>query len=79
MAPTITTEQRRRRLALRHRLAASQRSDSVLDIATSLVALHSSDPATVHLSATTRMVNPAISAVEDTLYDDRSVGVERSG
>ena len=40
---------------------------------TALVALHSTDPVTVHLSAMVRMVHPSVAAVERALYDDRSV------
>lgn len=42
-------------------------------IADDLVALHSSDPATVFLSAAVRMAHPSIDAVERALYQDRSV------
>ena len=73
MVHTITTEERRRRVATRHRLATAVRTDSVLEIAESLIALHSSDPATVHLSAATRMTNPSIKAVEDALYEERTI------
>ena len=58
---------------MRHRLAAPHRSDDVADITRSLVALHSSDPATVHLSAAVRMATPTIRAVETELYDNRSI------
>lgn len=43
------------------------------DIADALVALHSSDPVTVHLTAMARMVRASIGAVETALYTDRSV------
>jgi hypothetical protein len=42
---------RRGRLAVRHRLLASRRTDDVAVITDGLVALHSSDPVTVYLSA----------------------------
>ncbi|MGZ4679810.1 MAG: hypothetical protein ACXVIH_07445 [Ilumatobacteraceae bacterium] len=45
--PSITNEQRRARLALRHRLSPSTRTDDVAAITESVVALHSTDPATV--------------------------------
>jgi hypothetical protein len=42
-------------------------------IADDLVALHSTDPVTVYLSAALRMQAPSLVAVEKALYDDRSV------
>lgn len=42
-------------------------------IADDLVALHSSDPVTVHLSAMIRMREPTVETVEQALYVDRSV------
>jgi hypothetical protein len=69
----ITTAQRRARLALRHRLASGERTDDVATIADSVVALHSTDPATVYLSAMARMHHPSIEAVSKALYDDKTV------
>jgi hypothetical protein len=43
---------------VRHRLVADARTDSVEDITAGLVALHSTDPVTVYLSAAARMVHP---------------------
>lgn len=65
--------ERRRRLTVRHRLAADHRGDDPTSIADSLIALHSSDPATVHLSVAVRMADPAIAAVERAMYDDRTL------
>ena len=65
--------ERRRRLVTRHRLAPGGRCDDAPAIVESLVALHSSDPATVHLSAAVRMKRPAIGPVEGALYDDRTL------
>ncbi len=73
MPPTITTAERRRRVGVRHRLAASQRSDDVEAVTRSVVALHSSDPASVYLSAVARMIEPSIEAVESALYEKRSI------
>ena len=42
-------------------------------VADDLVALHSSDPVTVYLSAAARMQAPSLVAVDKALYDDRSV------
>src|SRR3954451_13804839 len=73
MPREITLAERRARLARRHRLVAAERTDDVGDIADSVVALHSSDPVTVYLSATARMADPSIDRVERALYDDRTV------
>ena len=70
---TIPVAERRARLARRHRLLPDTRTDDVAAIADSVVALHSSDPVTVYLSAAARMVHPSLQAVERALYDDRSV------
>jgi DNA glycosylase AlkZ-like len=69
----IDTEERRARLAERHRLLPRTRTDDLPQIADDLVALHSSDPVTVFLSAMARMAHPAIEAVEKSLYIDRSL------
>ena len=58
---------------MRHRLVAATRTDHIPTIADSLVALHSSDPATVYLSAMARMKHPSLEAVSTALYDDRTV------
>ncbi|MEI2697757.1 MAG: hypothetical protein V9E94_05230 [Microthrixaceae bacterium] len=65
--------ERRARLAGRHRLDPSARTDDVAAIADSVVALHSSDPVSVFLSALARMRHPSIAAVEAALYEARSV------
>jgi Winged helix DNA-binding domain len=69
----IDADERRARLAERHRLLPRTRTDDLPQIADDLVALHSSDPVTVFLSAMTRMVHPSIEAVEKALYADRSL------
>lgn len=69
--PRIEVAERRARLALRHRLLPQTRTDDLPTIADDLVALHSTDPVTVFLSAMARMQNPSIRAVEKTLYGDR--------
>jgi Winged helix DNA-binding domain len=71
MPRRITVEERRARLARRHRLILEERTDDVAAIADSLVALHSSDPVTVFLSAMVRMRHPSVAAVERALYDER--------
>ncbi|MFI5716720.1 winged helix DNA-binding domain-containing protein [Nocardia sp. NPDC051750] len=68
---TFTTAQRRARLGVRHRLAAEYRSDDVAEIARSLVVLHATDPATVHLSVAARGRTAGAEQVERALYEDR--------
>ncbi|WP_030144893.1 winged helix DNA-binding domain-containing protein [Spirillospora albida] len=70
---SISVAERRARLGVRHRLAAGDRTDDVLDVVRSLVVLHATDPATVFLSvaARTRTAGPA--DVERALYDDRTL------
>ena len=73
MPRPIGTDERRARLARRHLLLPSLRTDDVAAIADAVVALHSTDPVTVHLSAMQRMVHPSVEAVEQALYVDRAV------
>jgi hypothetical protein len=69
----ITDDQRRARLGRRHRLAAEARATDVVDVARDLVGLHATDPSSVFLAAAARMKKPSIAAVEEALYDDRSL------
>ena len=69
----VTADERRARLARRHRLLPEARVDDVARIADDLVALHSTDPVTVYLSAMVRMRHPSVVAVEQALYVDRAV------
>jgi hypothetical protein len=69
----ITTDERRARLAIRHRLTPQHRTDNVATIAEDLVGLHSSDPVTVFVSAWARMATPSVEAVERALYKERTV------
>jgi len=73
MPRTITDDERRARLARRHLLTPQLRTDDVAAVADAVVALHSTDPVTVFLSAMARMANPSVEAVEKALYVDRSV------
>jgi hypothetical protein len=67
----IDTTERRARLVVRHRLAPAGRAADPVEVAASLVALHSTDAATVFLStwARTRAFEPG--QLERALYDDR--------
>lgn len=69
----IGVEERQARLAVRHRLLPGRRTDDLPALVEDLVALHSSDPVTVYLSALARMATPSIEAVSRALYDDRSL------
>jgi len=68
---TIAVEERRARLGLRHRLARA--AGSVDDATAALVGLHSSDPATVYLSARARVEGFVPADLEDALYERRSL------
>jgi hypothetical protein len=68
---TITDTERRARLGLRHGLAAPAKT--VEDAASALVGLHSSDPATVFLSARARVTRFRREDLERALYDERSL------
>lgn len=69
----IGDAERRARLARRHRLLPDLRTDDIATIAEDLVALHSTDPVTVYLSAMVRMRSPSVQAVERALYEDRTL------
>jgi hypothetical protein len=70
---TVTDDERRARLGLRHRLAPSSRTDDVVRLTDDLVALHATDASTVHLSAALRMESPTTAALDAALYDDRTL------
>jgi hypothetical protein len=68
----MTAEERRARLVARHRLGPS-RAESPTGVARSLVALHSTDPASVYLSVWARTTEFAPPDLEHALYEERSV------
>jgi len=70
---TIDVEERRARLARRHRLASGDRAADVVEATRSMVCLHATDPATVHLSARARVDGLTVDEVERALYTDRSL------
>ena len=67
----FTVDQRRRRLAARHHLASV--ADSVEQVASTLVGIHSTDPATVFLSCWARVAGFRPEQLEDAMYEDRSL------
>jgi hypothetical protein len=69
----ITVVERRARLAVRHLLTPATRADSAVAVARALVCLHSTDPASVYLSAWARLREPSLGAVDQALYEDRSL------
>jgi hypothetical protein len=70
---TFSADERRARLARRHLLLPETRTDDVVAVADALVALHSTDPVTVYLSAAARMEHPSLEAVDDVLYERRAL------
>jgi hypothetical protein len=69
----IEAEQRRARLVRRHRLGAAYRANDVVEAVRSVVALHSTDPATVFLSAWARTSGFLPADLERALYVERSL------
>ncbi len=69
----ISIDERRARLGVRHGLATTARVSTPADAADAVVALHSSDPASVFLSICARTRSTAASAIEDALYEERSL------
>ncbi|WP_329002009.1 winged helix DNA-binding domain-containing protein [Kribbella sp. NBC_00709] len=69
----IGVEERRARLGRRHRLGAGCHADDPVEAAASMVALHATDPATVHLSIAARVPDSDVAGTERALYDDRSL------
>ena len=70
---TVDVGERRARLATRHLLAPGLRAASAEAVADALVALHSTDAATVYLSSLARLEKPDTAEVERALYDDRTL------
>ncbi|MFL6206722.1 MAG: winged helix DNA-binding domain-containing protein [Acidimicrobiales bacterium] len=71
---SISVDERRARLAHRHRLAPSARvDDDPVAIARSVVALHATDPATVVLSTIQRMRTPDPAVVARALFEHRTL------
>jgi hypothetical protein len=69
----ISDAARRRRLARRQLLLPETRVEEVEEVADTLVALHSSDPVSVYLSAAMRLRDPSLADVDRALYDNRTV------
>src|SRR5688500_793263 len=69
----ISVEERRARLAIRHRVAPWHRAADVVDAARSVVCLHGTDPATIFLSAHARVEAMRCADLERALYVDRTL------
>jgi hypothetical protein len=69
----ISAGERRARIGRRHRLARSAQAAGPLQAAASMVVLHATDPATVHLSVAARVPGSEVSGTERALYDDRTL------
>lgn len=67
----IDAEERRRRIGVRHHLHPRHKAVSVPEAARHQVGLHSSDPATVFLSAWARVADPTVTGIENCLYSPR--------
>jgi hypothetical protein len=69
----FTVEERRARLAIRHRLAPRYRTTDVVEAARSVVCFHATDPSTVFLSAHARVEGMTCADLERALYVDRTL------
>lgn len=69
----IDTDERRARLARRHRLAPDARGGTPIEATQAVVVLHSTDPVTVFLSAWARTWDFAIGDLERALYVERAL------
>jgi hypothetical protein len=69
----IGVAQRRARLARRHHLAPGARAAGPVEAARGVVALHSTDPASVFLAIHARTAPAPVAAIEDALYQRRTL------
>lgn len=65
--------ERRARLGLRHRLAGPALAGDPVEVARSLVAVHSTDPSSAYLTMLARMTSGDIGCVDRALYQDRTL------
>jgi hypothetical protein len=70
---TVTDIERRARIGRRHALAPAYRLRTAEEVTRALVVLHSTEPATVHLSVQSRAPEVTVADVERALYDDRTL------
>jgi hypothetical protein len=69
----IGVEERRTRIGRRHRLGRDVQAADPVEAAASVVALHATDPATVHLSVAARVPGSEVAGTERALYEDRTL------
>jgi winged helix DNA-binding protein len=70
---TVSVAERRARLAVRHHLAPGERAGGVTAAVNGIIALHGTDPASVYLSARARTHAVDKAAIENALYEERSL------
>jgi hypothetical protein len=70
---TVTIDERRARLGVRHNLAGEYKADTVEAAAGRMVGLHASDPASVYLAVRARVQGVTVELIERALYEDRSM------
>jgi hypothetical protein len=71
MARRIGVEERRARLALRHHLVPRAKAAGPVEVASSMVGLHGTDPASVYLAAAERTATAERAAIDRALYEER--------
>ena len=69
----MSVDERRSRLARRHRLVPDERAADAATAARAVVALHATDPVTVFLSVLARTTGVLPADVERTVYDERTL------
>ncbi len=69
----VTDIERRARLVRRHALAPESRLTDPVAVADSVVCLHSTEPASVHLAVAARSEGVSAADVDAALYDDRAL------
>ena len=69
----IGVRERRARLGWRHRLAGGAKAGDPVEVARSLVAVHSTDPSSVYLSLLARMTGGGLADVQRALYEDKTL------
>ena len=69
----IGVAERRARLGWRHRLAGGAQAGDPVEVARSLVAVHSTDPSSVYLSLLARMTGGGLADVQRALYEDKTL------
>jgi DNA glycosylase AlkZ-like len=73
MMQRMGVRERRARLGLRHRLAGRALAGDPVEVARSLVAVHSTDPSSVYLSMLARMAGGDVGCVDRALYEDKKL------